>query len=96
MNINQLLNDISIRHARKNVSKYVANLEKTLGIKLALDGSKYEYTYQEVFDTTKKARQKRADILAYIDGQKLFTANRNWQNYDHLFFEFKFHPENAV
>ena len=33
-NIDNLLKDISIRHASKNVDKYVADVEKAIGIKI--------------------------------------------------------------
>ena len=44
-NIDNLLKDISIRHASKNVDKYVADVEKAIGIKLVpTDNNSLEFT----------------------------------------------------
>ena len=45
-NIDNLLKDISIRHASKNVDKYVADVEKAIGIKLVpADNNSLEFTW---------------------------------------------------
>ena len=50
-NIDNLLKDISIRHASKNVDKYVADVEKATGIKLVpADNNSLEFTRSEDFE----------------------------------------------
>ena len=85
MDINRLLEDISIRHACKNVSKYVADIEKAVGIKLVPAGD----------DGLEKDR-----ILYYFRRQQpkmLFSVkDREISGHYRLSITFKFHPENAV
>lgn len=50
-NIDNLLKDISIRHASKNVDKYIADVEKAIGIKLIpIDGNNLEFTWSKDFE----------------------------------------------
>lgn len=96
MNINKLLEDISIRHACKNVGKYAAELEKSLGIKLKSIGG-LEFTWSKDFQWWTDAVDAKHIILNYFKHQNLF----NVEDYDisghhRLSFTFKFHPENAV
>ena len=59
-NIDNLLKDISIRHASKNVDKYVADVEKTIGIKLVpADNSSLEFTWSEDFELFANVRDAK-------------------------------------
>ena len=49
-NIDNLLKDISIRHASKNVDKYVADVEKAIGIKLVPANNRLEFTWSKDFE----------------------------------------------
>ena len=50
-NIDNLLKDISIRHASKNVDKYIADVEKAIGIRLVpADNNSLEFTWSEDFE----------------------------------------------
>ena len=50
-NIDNLLKDIAIRHASKNVDKYVADVEKAIGIKLVpADNNSLEFTWSKDFE----------------------------------------------
>lgn len=101
MNINHLLKDISIRHACKNVSKYLANVEQAIGIKLVpTDDDSLEFTWSKNFEWYSDASDVKDIILEYIGHQKMFSIedyNLSGQSHHYkLYFLFKFHPENAV
>lgn len=99
MDINQLLKDIGIRHACKNVGKYVAELEKSLGIKLKLGCQKYEFIWSKDFQWYTDASDAKDSILYYFRRQKskMFSVkDREISGHYRLSFTFKFHPENAV
>ena len=101
MNINHLLEDIYIRHACKNVSKYIADIEKATGIKLEpADDDSLEFTWSKNFEWYTDAMDAKDNILEYIGHQKMFyieDCNLSGQSYHYkLYFLFKFHPENAV
>ena len=49
-NIDNLLKDISIRHASKNVDKYVADVEEAIGIKLVPANNSLESTWSKDFE----------------------------------------------
>ena len=49
-NIDNLLKDISIRYAIKNVDKYIADVEKAIGIKLVPANNSLEFTWSEDFE----------------------------------------------
>ena len=50
-NIDNLLKDISIRHACKNVDKYIADVEKAIGIKLVpANNNSLEFTWSKDFE----------------------------------------------
>ncbi len=98
MNINQLLEDICIRHACKNVGEYVAELEKSLGIKLKSIGS-FEFTWSKDFQWYTDASDAKGIILSYFKRQqsKMFSVeDYDISGHHRLSFTFKFHPENAV
>jgi hypothetical protein len=99
MNINHLLKDISIRHACKNVSKYLADVEKAIGIKLVpADSSSLEFTWSKDFEWYTDASDVKDDILDYFKRQKpkMFSVKGELSGHYKLYFTFKFHPENAV
>lgn len=100
MNINHLLKDISIRHACKNVSKYLADVEKAVGIKLVpADSSSLEFTWSKDFEWYSDAMDATDDILDYFKRQKpkMFSVkDHEMSGHYKLYFLFKFHPENAV
>lgn len=100
MDINHLLEDISIRHACKNVSKYLADIEKAIGIKLVpTDDNGLEFVWSKDFEWRSDARDTRDAILDYFARQKpmMFTVKDHSMTGHHkLYFTFKFHPENAV
>ena len=101
MNINRLLEDISIRHARKNVSKYAADVEKAVGIKLApADDNSLEFTWSRNFQWYADASDAKEIILSYFKRKqqpKMFTVEEySMSGHYRLYFRFKFHPENAV
>ena len=100
MNINRLLEDISIRHACKNVSKYIADVEKSVGIKLVPAGDDgLEFTWSKAFEWYTDASDVRDDILDYFRRQKpkMFSVkDHEISGHYKLSFIFKFHPENAV
>ena len=100
MNISRLLEDISIRHACKNVSKYVADIEKAVGIKLVPPGDdSLEFTWSKYFEWYTDASDTRDDILDYFARQKpmMFTVkDHRMSGHYKLYFTFKSHPENAV
>ena len=59
-NIDNLLKDISIRHACKNVDKYVADVEKAIGIRLVpVDGNSLEFTWSEDFELFANVRDAK-------------------------------------
>lgn len=100
MDINHLLKDISVRHACKNVSKYLADVEQAIGIKLvpAGDGS-LEFTWSKDFEWYSDAEDANDIILDYFKQQKprMFTIkDHGLSGHYRLYFLFKFHPENAV
>ncbi len=94
--INRLLEDISVRHAKKHVDSYVRDLEQALGIKVDLGCCKYEYVYKARFDFSAEARDKQRRILEFEQRQTLFSIEKCSRNFDALHAVFKFHPENAV
>lgn len=101
MNINHLLEDISIRHARKNVGKYTADIEKAVGIKLEpTDNNSLKFVWSKNFEWYTDASDAKDNILEYIGHQKMFSIedyNLSGQSYHYmLYFMFKFHPENAL
>lgn len=100
MNINHLLYDISVRHACKNVSKYIADVEKAVGIKLEpTDNDSLKFVWSKNFEWYSDAMDAKDDILEYFRRQKpkMFTVkDHNLSGHYKLFFTFKFHPENAV
>ena len=51
-NIDNLLKDIAIRHASKNVDKYVADVEEAIGIKLVRvnNNNSLEFTWSKDFE----------------------------------------------
>ena len=50
-NIDNLLKDISIRHACKNVDKYIADVEEAIGIKLVrVNNNSLEFTWSKDFE----------------------------------------------
>ena len=58
-NIDNLLKDISIRHACKNVDKYVADVEKAIGIKLVPANNSLEFTWSEDFELFANVRDAK-------------------------------------
>ena len=101
MDINRLLEDISIRHACKNVSKYIADVEKAVGIKLVpAGGDGLEFIWSKDFQWYTDASDEKDRILYYFRRQqpkKLFSVkDREISGHYRLSFTFKFHPENAV
>ena len=59
-NIDNLLKDISIRHASKNVDKYVADVEKAIGIKLVpANNNSFEFTWSEDFELFANVRDAK-------------------------------------
>lgn len=100
MDINHLLKDISIRHACKNVSKYLADVEKSVGIKLVpANSGNLEFTWAKDFEWYSDALDAKDDILDYFRRQKpkMFTVkDYSMSGHYKLFFRFTFHPENAV
>lgn len=94
--INRLLEDISIRHAKKHVDSYVKDLEQALGIKVDLGCCKYEYVYEARFDFCVDARDKQRRILDFGQQQTMFSVEKCIRNFGDLRAVFKFHPENAV
>ena len=98
MDINRLLEDISIRHACKNdnVNKYIAELEQSLDIKLKLGCQKYVYYYAAQFVYHLDALDKRSFILEKVRHQKMFSVEDVDVHSRMLTVKFKFHPENAL
>ena len=100
MDINRLLEDISIRHACKNVGKYIADVEKAVGIKLVPAGDdSLEFTWSKDFEWYTDASDAKDEILYYFRRQqpKMFSVkDREISGHYKLSFTFKFHPENAV
>ena len=101
MNINKLLEDISIRHACKNVGKYIVDVEKAVGIKLVPAGDdSLEFTWSKDFEWYTDASDASDDILDYFRQRqrpKMFTVkDHGVSGHYRLSFTFKFHPENAV
>ena len=94
--INRLLEDISIRHAKKHVDSYVRDLEQALGIKVDLGSCKYEYVYKARFDFCANARDKQRRILEFERQQAMFSIEKCSRNLGYLHVVFKFHPENAL
>ena len=94
--INKLLEDISVRHAKKHVDSYVRDLEQALGIKVDLGCCKYEYVYKARFDLCYEARDKQKRILEFEQRQTLFSVEKCSRNLGYLRVMFKFHPENAL
>ena len=100
--INKLLEDISIRHACKHVSKYIADLENAVGIKLKFGCQKHEFTWSKDFQWYTDVLDTKDNILDYFKQQKskIFSIedyNMSGQSHHYkLYFLFKFHPENAV
>lgn len=105
MNINRLLEDISIRHACKNVNAYAAELEKSLNIKLKFIGD-FEFAWSKDFEWCTDAADKIDIILDYfkkhkpkmfsVKDKKIVKVPTISDYYYRLSFTFKFHPENAV
>ena len=59
-NIDNLLKDISIRHACKNVDKYVADVEKAIGIKLVrVNNNSLEFTWSKDFECFANVRDAK-------------------------------------
>ena len=59
-NIDNLLKDISIRHASKNVDKYVVDIEKAIGIKLVpADNNSLEFTWSKGFELFANVRDAK-------------------------------------
>ena len=94
--INHLLEDISIRHACKNIDIYVAKLEQAIGIKVNLGNCKYEYVYKATFEFCSDARDKQRRILKFGQQQTMFSVEECDRSFGDLHAKFKFHPENAV
>lgn len=100
MNINKLLEDISIRHACKNVSKYIADVEKAVGIKLVpAGGDSLEFTWSKDFQWYTDASDAKDVILNCFKRQqlKMFSIEDfDISGHHRLSFTFRFHPENAL
>ena len=96
MDINRLLEDISVRHAKKHVKSYVKDLEQALGIKVDLGCCKYEYVYKAEFNFWAEARDMEKRILEFGRSQTLFCIEKFIRNCGMLHATFQFHPENAV
>lgn len=94
--INRLLEDISVRHAKKHVSSYVKDLERALGIKVDLGCCKYEYVYKAVFNFWSEARDMEKRILEFGRRQTPFSVEKCVRNFGVLQVTFKLHLENAV
>lgn len=100
--INRLLKDICIRHACKNVSKYLADIDQAVGIKLKpAENSSLEFTWSKVFEWYSDAVDKRDDILSYFKLQKpkmfsIIDYGLTLGCHYKLSFSFMFHPENAI
>ena len=59
-NIDNLLKDISIRHACKNVDKYIADVEKAIGIKLVrVNNNGLEFTWSKDFECFANVRDAK-------------------------------------
>ena len=59
-NIDNLLKDISIRHACKNVDKYIADVEEAIGIKLVpADNNSLEFTWSKDFECFANVRDAK-------------------------------------
>ena len=60
-NIDNLLKDISIRHACKNVDKYIADVEKAIGIKLVRvnNNNGLEFTWSKDFECFANVRDAK-------------------------------------
>ena len=94
--INRLLEDICIRHAKKHVDSYVKDFEQALGINLKLGCQKYEYVYAAKYNSCAGAKNKQKHILEFERHQTLFSIETCTRNFGELYVKFKFHPENAV
>ena len=59
-NIDNLLKDISIRHASKNVDKYIADVEEAIGIKLVrVNNNSLEFTWSKDFECFANVRDAK-------------------------------------
>ena len=59
-NIDNLLKDISIRHACKNVDKYIADVEEAIGIKLVrVNNNSLEFTWSKDFECFANVRDAK-------------------------------------
>jgi hypothetical protein len=90
--INRLLESICIR----NASKFAAELEQSLGIKLKPSCQKHEYVYDAVFDFCSTAKDLQKRILEFVKHQTMFSIEKCTRRFAWLHVTFKFHPENAV
>ena len=97
--IDNLIKAISIRYARKNIDKYVAEVKKAIGINLVLeDSNSLEFTWSKDFEWYVDAVNTKYAILNYFNKQKqkIFRII----DYDiidrKLVFTFRFHPENVI
>lgn len=94
--INRLLEDISIRHAKKHVDSYVRDLEQALDINVDLGCCKYEYVYEARFDFCADARDKQRRIQEFGQKQTMFSVEKCSRSLGNLHAVFKFHPEKAL
>lgn len=94
--INRLLEDISVRHAKKHVDSYVRDLEQALGIKVDLGCQKYEYVHKAEFNFWSDARDLEKRILEFGQHQTLFSIEKCIRNFGVLQVTFKLHLENVV
>ena len=59
-NIDNLLKDISIRHACKNVDKYIADVEEAICIKLVrVNNNSLEFTWSKDFECFANVRDAK-------------------------------------
>ena len=59
-NIDNLLKDISIRHACKNVDKYIVDVEEAIGIKLVqVNNNSLEFTWSKDFECFANVRDAK-------------------------------------
>ena len=58
-NIDNLIKDISIRHACKNVDKYIADVEEAIGIKLVRVNNSLEFTWSKDFECFANVRDAK-------------------------------------
>ena len=104
-NIDNLLKDIFVRHACKNLDKHVVDVEKAIGIKLVpVDGNNFEFTWSKDFDWFVDLKNAKCTILKNFKllDPKLFRIIDISSTIDYkmscyrLVFIFKFYPENAI